>query len=124
MPHRIEVPLVPECSACIIHSLGTLIPLLTDDEDERFRLFALAYFRLAAGFQKKTDPATLSIELYRELYDIGELRLLGKLGEPLKSHTCSNVTSASFVLFFSHFYHFHILNFKLFSFQPPNNVSN
>jgi len=70
MTHRIEVPLVPECSACIIDSLGTLIPLLTDNEDERFKLFALAYSRLADGFQKKTDPATLSIELYRELYEI------------------------------------------------------
>ncbi len=74
MTHRIEVPLVPECSACIIHSLGTLIPLLTDNENERFRLFALAYSRLAAGFHKKTDPATLSIELYRELYEISGVK--------------------------------------------------
>ncbi len=74
MTHRIEVPLVPECSACIIHSLSTLIPLLTDNENDRFKLFALAYSRLATGFKKKTDPATLSIELYREIYEISGVK--------------------------------------------------
>lgn len=41
-------------------------------------------------------------DLYRELYDDGDLPFLERLGKPLKSHTHSNITSASFVLFFSH----------------------
>jgi len=65
---RIEVPLVPECSACIINSLRLLIPILTDSKEEQFKLFSLAYEQLAEGYAKNIEPAPLSIELYRKLY--------------------------------------------------------
>ncbi|TXT55736.1 MAG: hypothetical protein BAJATHORv1_30116 [Candidatus Thorarchaeota archaeon] len=64
----IRVPLIPTCSACIIDSLTTLVPLLTDDAHEQFRLFQLAFKKLAEGFEKQIEPAPLSIELYQMLY--------------------------------------------------------
>jgi uncharacterized protein with ATP-grasp and redox domains len=66
---RIDVPLVPECSSCIIQSLDTLIPALTDDNDERYDLYRLALQKLSTGFTQKTDPLTLSVSLYQELYE-------------------------------------------------------
>ncbi|UCE11088.1 MAG: DUF89 family protein [Candidatus Thorarchaeota archaeon] len=66
---RIEVPLVSECSACIMESLDTLIPMLTEDSDERYELYRLALKRLSEGFGQRTDPLTLSVTLYRELYE-------------------------------------------------------
>ncbi len=69
MTDTISVPLVPECSACIIDSLKTLIPLLSSDERERYELYSLAFERLAYGFSKRLEPITISVMLYRELYD-------------------------------------------------------
>ncbi|MHA2142391.1 MAG: damage-control phosphatase ARMT1 family protein [Candidatus Thorarchaeota archaeon] len=65
---EIHVPLVPECSACIIDSLGLLIPLLSDDKEEQYNLYNLAYERIAKGYEKRETPIDLSINLYRELY--------------------------------------------------------
>ena len=65
---EIHVPLVPECSACIIDSLGLLIPLLTDDKEEQYELFNLAYGRIAKAYERREPPIELAIELYRELY--------------------------------------------------------
>lgn len=65
---QIDVPLIPECSACILNSLQTLIPLLSDDSDEQYELLSLAYKKLSEGYAKKKPPAPLSIELYRDLY--------------------------------------------------------
>ncbi|MBS3794522.1 MAG: DUF89 family protein [Candidatus Thorarchaeota archaeon] len=64
------VPLIPDCSACMVNSLKTLIPLLTEDKQRQFELFSTAFDILAEGFQEKKDPATLSIELYRDLYSM------------------------------------------------------
>ena len=65
---EINVPLVPECSACIIDSLGLLIPLLSDDIEEQHNLYNHAYSRLARGYERREPPIELAIELYRELY--------------------------------------------------------
>ena len=65
---EINVPLVPECSACIIDSLGFLIPLLTDDKEEQYQLFNLAYGRIGKAYERRELPIELAIELYRELY--------------------------------------------------------
>ncbi len=67
----IVVPLIPECSACIVSSLQTLIPLLTDDTDEQARFFTHAYRKLMTGFTKRLEPVILSIDLYQELYKMG-----------------------------------------------------
>ncbi|MFX0107826.1 MAG: DUF89 domain-containing protein [Candidatus Hodarchaeota archaeon] len=68
MNDKIRVPLIPECSECIVDSLKVLIPLLTDDSSERYEYFSLAYAKLAKGFRERKEPLELSIELYRELY--------------------------------------------------------
>ena len=65
---EIHIPLVPECSACIIDSLGLLIPLLSENKEEQYRLYNFAYERIAKGYEKRETPIDLSIELYRELY--------------------------------------------------------
>jgi len=65
---HIDVPLIPSCSACILNSLQTLIPLLSKDSSEQHELLSLAYRKLADGYTEKKPPAPLSIELYRELY--------------------------------------------------------
>ncbi|MHA1637646.1 MAG: damage-control phosphatase ARMT1 family protein [Candidatus Thorarchaeota archaeon] len=65
---KITIPLVPECSACIVNSLLLLIPMLTEDKDKQFKLFTLAYEHLAEGYKNNIEPAPLSIELYRKLY--------------------------------------------------------
>jgi uncharacterized protein with ATP-grasp and redox domains len=70
MSDQIEVPLIPECSACIVNSLKTLIPLLTEDSDEQNRLFSLAFKRLSEGYRDRLTPILLSIKLYKELYTI------------------------------------------------------
>ncbi|MFW9967706.1 MAG: DUF89 domain-containing protein [Candidatus Thorarchaeota archaeon] len=66
---EIHIPLVPECSACIIDSLGLLIPLLSEDKEERFRLYNFAYERIAKGYERREPPIELAINLYRELYE-------------------------------------------------------
>ncbi len=68
--HDIVVPLIPECSACIVNSLETLIPLLAESREEQFELFRLAYKRLSEGCGQGVEPVILSILLYRELYSL------------------------------------------------------
>ncbi|MGY5876134.1 MAG: ARMT1-like domain-containing protein [Candidatus Thorarchaeota archaeon] len=68
MNDQIEVPLVPECSTCIILSLRTLIPLLSDDKQEQFRLYSRALEYLSKGYDENIEPAPLSIKLYQKLY--------------------------------------------------------
>ena len=69
MSNNIEVPLIPECSACIVNSLKTLIPLLTQDEERQYSLFNLAYKRISEGYAKNLTPIMLSVTLYQELYE-------------------------------------------------------
>ncbi len=69
--NEIHVPLIPECSSCVLNSLQTLIPILSDDQEEQTKLINHAYKRLAEAFEKKLDPVILSIELFRELYEMG-----------------------------------------------------
>ncbi|TFF95046.1 DUF89 family protein [Candidatus Thorarchaeota archaeon] len=85
MTDDLTVPLIPECSACIINSLRTAVPLLTDDEEEQHSLFSLAYRRIAEGYEKRIKPITLSIELYQEIYTLAgkdnpyrQIKLLSK----------------------------------------------
>ena len=66
---EIHVPLVPECSACIIDSLGLLIPLLSEDREEQYSLYNHAYSRIARGYENREPPIELAIDLYRELYE-------------------------------------------------------
>ena len=67
MNDSIDVPLIPECSACIVKSLKLQIPLLTSDEKEQFKLFQLAYKRISEGYEKNLTPLVLSVTLYQEL---------------------------------------------------------
>ena len=67
MSNHIEVPLIPDCSACIVNSLKTLIPLLTEDVDEQNSYFSFAFKRISEGYRKKLPPILLSIQLYQEL---------------------------------------------------------
>ncbi|MHA1780123.1 MAG: damage-control phosphatase ARMT1 family protein [Candidatus Thorarchaeota archaeon] len=67
---KIEVPLIPRCSACIIHSLIQLAPLLTDDPQEQIRYFAHAMSILSDGFEKRTRPHPLSVAIYTQLYEM------------------------------------------------------
>jgi uncharacterized protein with ATP-grasp and redox domains len=69
---RITVPLIPECSACIMNSLKILIPLLTEDEKFQMELFIFAYQKIAEGYEKKLEPLILSVDLYQQLYDRGK----------------------------------------------------
>jgi len=73
MSDIIEVPLIPDCSACIVNSLKTMIPLLTEDEARRFHLFNLAYRRISEGYAKNLTPIILSVSLYQELYSEGDI---------------------------------------------------
>ncbi|MFW9795076.1 MAG: DUF89 domain-containing protein [Candidatus Thorarchaeota archaeon] len=73
MSEGITVPLIPDCSACIVNSLKTLIPLLTQDESDQFKLFNLAYKRISEGYAKNLTPIILSVTLYQELYEKGEV---------------------------------------------------
>ncbi|MFX0055675.1 MAG: DUF89 domain-containing protein [Promethearchaeota archaeon] len=66
---EIHVPLVPECSACIVGSLGLLIPLLSEDKDEQYNLYNHAYRRIAKGYERREPPLDLAVDLYRELYE-------------------------------------------------------
>ncbi|MBD3408545.1 MAG: DUF89 family protein [Candidatus Lokiarchaeota archaeon] len=70
----IRVPLIPKCSACIMDSLTTLVPMLTDNEQEQFRLFKLAFHKLSEGYEQKIEPAPLSIELYQMLYSEAKVK--------------------------------------------------
>ncbi|MHA2026834.1 MAG: damage-control phosphatase ARMT1 family protein [Candidatus Thorarchaeota archaeon] len=69
MSDDIEVPLIPDCSACIVDAMRTLVPLLTDDKDKQFELFNLAYKKLAEGYAKNLTPLVLSVTLHQELYE-------------------------------------------------------
>ena len=71
MSDRIEVPLIPDCSACIANSLKTLIPLLAKDEEGQNNLFSYAFERMSEGYKNKETPILLSIQLYQELYKMG-----------------------------------------------------
>ncbi|MFW9787000.1 MAG: DUF89 domain-containing protein [Candidatus Thorarchaeota archaeon] len=71
MNDRIEVPLIPECSACIANSLKTMIPLLTKDEEKQNKLFSFAFKRISEGYREKQTPILLSIRLYQDLYKMG-----------------------------------------------------
>jgi uncharacterized protein with ATP-grasp and redox domains len=66
---EIHVPLIPDCSACIVNSLGLLIPLLSADKDEQFNLYTHAYRRIARGYEQREPPLELAVDLYRELYE-------------------------------------------------------
>ncbi len=69
MSDDIIVPLIPDCSACIVNSLKILIPLLTQDERKQFELFNLSYKRISEGYAKNLTPIILSVTLYQELYE-------------------------------------------------------
>jgi len=73
MSDTIDVPLIPDCSACIVNSLKTMIPLLTKDESKHFDLFNLAYQRISEGYAKNLTPIILSVTLYQELYSVGDV---------------------------------------------------
>lgn len=49
-------------------SLKTLVPLLTSDKKIQADYFAFAFRFLSDGFEKRIEPAPLSIELYQQLY--------------------------------------------------------
>ncbi len=69
---EIDVPLIPECSACIVQSLQTLISNLTEDKDQQFALYSHALRRLSEGYEKRVRPHPLSVSIYQELYERGE----------------------------------------------------
>ena len=69
MSDDIEVPLIPDCSACIVDAMRTLVPLLTDDKDKQYELFNLVYKRLSEGYAKNLTPLVLSIKIHQELYE-------------------------------------------------------
>ena len=55
-------------------SLKILVPLLTSDENKQADYFALAFRMLSEGYEKRVEPAPLSIGLYQELYTIAGIR--------------------------------------------------
>ena len=50
-------------------SLKILVPLLTSDENKQAEYFALAFRLLSDGYENRTEPAPLSIGMYRDLYN-------------------------------------------------------
>ncbi len=50
-------------------SLKILVPLLSPDETKQAEYFALAFRILSEGYENQTEPAPLSIEMYRDLYN-------------------------------------------------------
>ena len=50
-------------------SLKILVPLLTPDENKQAEYFALAFRLLSEGYENRTEPAPLSIGMYRDLYN-------------------------------------------------------
>ncbi len=50
-------------------SLKILVPLLTSDENKQAEYFALAFRLLSEGYENRTEPAPLSIGMYRDLYN-------------------------------------------------------
>lgn len=70
MSEHIEVPLIPDCSACIANSMKLLIPLLADDEAEQNKLFTLVFKRLSEGYKDNVPPIILSIQIHQELYTL------------------------------------------------------
>ena len=70
MSDHIEVPLIPDCSACIANSMKILIPILSEDEVEQKRLFSLVFKRLSEGYRDNRSPLPLSIQIHQELYEI------------------------------------------------------
>ena len=65
---RIEVPLIPDCSACIMDSLKLIVPLLIPDENLQAEYFALAFRLISEGYKDRIEPAPLSIGMYQKLY--------------------------------------------------------
>ncbi len=74
LSERIEVPLIPDCGPCIMDSLKILVPLLTPDENKQAEYFALAFKLLSEGYEKRIEPAPLSIRMYQELYNKAGVR--------------------------------------------------
>lgn len=70
MSEHIEVPLIPDCSACIANSMKTLIPILAEDKDEQNRLFTLVFKRLSEGYRDNITPIIMSIQIHREIYTL------------------------------------------------------
>ncbi len=70
MSKNIRVDLIPECSVCIINSINTMMPLLTDSREKQLELLSLAFRRVSEGYQSRTMPHPLSVRLYRELYTL------------------------------------------------------
>ena len=68
MTDDLAVPLIPDCSACIVNSLRIAVPLLSDDQETQYDLFRLAYKRISEGYEKNLTPLVLSVQLYQELY--------------------------------------------------------
>lgn len=73
MTEDLEVPLIPDCSSCIVNSLQTAIPLMTDDKETQYTLFRLAYKRISEGYEQKLTPLILSVQLYQELYSLARV---------------------------------------------------
>ncbi|MHA1909052.1 MAG: damage-control phosphatase ARMT1 family protein [Candidatus Thorarchaeota archaeon] len=69
---RIQVPLIPECSACIMNSLKMLVPLLAEKDEHQMELLTFAYQRISEGYEKNLEPLILSVELYQRLYERGK----------------------------------------------------
>ncbi len=71
---EIDVPLIPDCSACIVQSLQILISSLTDDKDQQFALYSHALRRLSEGYENRVRPHPLSVSIYQDLYELAEAR--------------------------------------------------
>ncbi|MHA1928748.1 MAG: damage-control phosphatase ARMT1 family protein [Candidatus Thorarchaeota archaeon] len=58
-----------DCGPCIMDSLKILVPLLSPDETKQAEYFGLAFRLLSEGYENQTEPAPLSIGMYRDLYN-------------------------------------------------------
>ncbi|MEM2142907.1 MAG: ARMT1-like domain-containing protein [Candidatus Thorarchaeota archaeon] len=67
-PDEIEVPLAPECSACIVNSLMTMVSLITDDTSRQFEMLSHALREISEGYRSRTRPHALSLKIYLDLY--------------------------------------------------------
>jgi len=54
--------------------LKILVPLLTPDESKQADYFAMAFKLLSEGYEKRIEPAPLSISLYQKLYTIAGIK--------------------------------------------------
>ncbi len=69
----IRVPLIPECSACIVHSINRFLPVIAPEFEKQTEYVRLVYSLLAEGFKNKIDPLPLSIKIYSELYSLADM---------------------------------------------------